>query len=541
MEKPYQTGMPQSPPSGKGAMGAYRLKTTARKMTAILCLLCLFPGLLAGCGKDQEPYVATGNGLGAVEELPTVETPQEQSLTMIYYRQQTLNPLKTAEYTNRALFSLLYQGLFAVNREYHVEPMLCKQFKMSEDMKIYTFYIEDAVFTDGTTLTPQDVAATLQAAMESSIYKGRFSHVIAISLTEDGGVEIKLDTPYENLPLLLDVPIIPQKDLESDRPAGTGPYLLDESSGIARLRKRSDWWCESKDLVATVSTITLQEAESNTQIRDNFQFGGLNLVCADPGSDKFADYRCDYELWNCENGIFLFLACSADSKVFSDDSLRAALTYAVDRDTITEEYYRGYAQGVTLPASPQFPYYNQHLAAKYSYAPEKFASAVAASGKTGAEVVFLVNSGDSLRVRVARAIAKALTDGGLKVTMSELSGSAYDAAVRMRAFDLYLGQTMLSPNMDLSAFFHTYGALSFGGINDVTAYTLCLEALANYGNYYSLYKYVMENGKLCPVVFRSYAVFAARGVLTDLQPARDNIFCYSIGKNMEHALIRQEP
>lgn len=503
-------------------------------------LVCLLLALLCGCGSSNETYVPTGNGLGSEEDAPSETVPQDQSLTMIYYRQESLNPLQTNDYTNRALFSLLYQGLFAVNREYQVEPVLCKQFKMTEDMKTYTFYVEDAVFSDGTRLTAQDVAATLRSAMESKIYKGRFTHVNSVSLTEDGGVEVKLDTSYENFPLLLDIPIIPEKDLESDRPAGTGPYMLDESSGIARLRKRSDWWCESKDLVASVSSITLQEAESNTQIRDSFQFGGVNLVCADPGSDRFADYRCDYELWNCENGIFLFLACSADSKVFSNDDLRAALTYAVDRDTITETFYRGSAQAATLPASPQFPYYNQNLAAKYGYDPEKFANAVENSGNTGSEVVFLVNSSDSMRVRVARAIAKNLTDGGLTVTMKELSGENYEYAVRMRAFDLYLGQTMLSPNMDLSEFFYTYGSLSYGGVNDVTAYNLCLEALANYGNYYSLYKYVMENGKICPVLFRSYAVYAARGLLTDLKPARDSIFCYSIGKDMEHALIRQE-
>ncbi len=510
-----------------------------QKLTALLCVVCMLIGLLAACGGEQEPYVATGDGLGSVEEAPSAAEPQDQSLTMIYYREGSLNPLKTGDYTNRALFSLLYQGLFAVTREYQVEPILCRQFSVSGDMKTYTFYVENAVFSDGSRLTAQDVAATLEAAMESNIYKGRFTHVNSVSLTEDGGVAVKLDTPYENFPLLLDIPIIPQKDLESPRPAGTGPYLLDESGGVARLRKRSDWWCSSRDLVASAAAITLQEAKSNNQIRDNFQFGGLNLVCADPGSDRFADYRCDFELWNCENGIFLFLACSADSKVFSDDTLRAALTYAVDRDTITEEYYRGYAQGVTLPASPDFPYYNQNLAAKYGYAPEKFAAAVESSGNAGAEVVLLVNSSDSLRVRVARAIAKNLTEGGLKVTLREESGDDYKYAVQMRAYDLYLGQTMLSPNMDLSAFFHTYGSLSFGGIQDVTAYTLCLEALANYGNYYSLYKYVMENGKLCPVLFRSYAVFATRGALSDLKPARDNIFCYSIGKTMESVLVPQ--
>ena len=131
-----------------------------------------------------------------------------------------------------------------------------------------------------------------------------------------------------------------------------------------------------------------------------------------------------------------------------------------------------------------------------------------------------------------------LSAGGLRVTVKELSGNEYKYAIYTRDYDLYLGQTILSPNMDLTAFFHTYGELSYGGVNEVGAYALCLDALANHGNYYSLYKYVMDKGLLCPVLFRSYAVYSTRGMLTELEPARDNVFCYSAGKNMEHALIR---
>ncbi len=508
-----------------------------KKLLCLIAVLAMVVSLLAGCGKEKE-YEPTGDGLGDTDALSSSQGKEDQALTLIYYRNKTLNPLRCDDYTNRTVISLLYQGLFAVNREYQTEPMLCKSYRMSPDMKTYTFYVENATFSNGAPLTAQDVAATLNAAKESQVYGGRFRHIDEISVTEDGGVQLRLDTPMENLPILLDIPIIPEKDLESGRPAGTGPYVLDETGDVTRLRRRSDWWCKS-NLLVTASSITLLEAENNPQIRDEFQFGELDLVCADPGSDKFADYRSDFELWNCENGMFLFLACSVDSEVFSNSAVRAALTHAVNRDYLTEKFYRGYAYGVTLPASPKFPYYNQNLASKYGYEQEKFKAALEQAQLVGKEVSFVVNSSDSLRVRVARAIGDMLTECGLVVNMRELPNEDYIDAVKARNFDLYLGQTVLSPNMDLSPFFHTYGSLSYGGINDIGAYTLCLESLANYGNYYSLYKYVMDQGLLCPVLFRSYAVYGTRGLLTGLTPARDNIFYYSVGKNMEHALLRE--
>jgi hypothetical protein len=144
-----------------------------------------------------------------------------------------------------------------------------------------------------------------------------------------------------------------------------------------------------------------------------------------------------------------------------------------------------------------------------------------------------VNSDDSLRVRAAKSIVEMLKAGGLLVELKELGGTAYQNAVKRREFDLYLGKTRLSPNMDLSAFFDTWGALSYGGLDDLAAYTLCLDALADEGNYYNLHRTVMEQGLLCPVLFCNYTVYTARGLFSDLAPARDNVFCYSIGKTME--------
>ena len=509
-----------------------------KRIFAILLLLALAFACV-GCGSD-DPYVPTGDGLTWDEDYtgPVATRPQEnQELTLTFYPEKSMNPLICTDFTNRALFSLLYQGLFTVDRNYKPEPMLCKQYSVSEDMKTYTFYLENATFSDGTAVTVQDVVATLLAAKESTVYSGRFKHVKEIVAPDNTAVVITLDTAYENLPILLDVPILKQNQLQLDRPIGTGPYVLEAAGNVSQLRRRADWWCKA-NMAITADSILLVHATDATQIRDQFEFFDLDLVCADPGSDRYADYRCDYELWDCENNIFLYLGCNMYSEVFSDDAVRSALVRAIDRDTITGSYYRGFARSASLPASPLSPYYNQTLASRYSYdGGEALKTALADTGKTGAEILLLVNSDDSLRLRVARDIAKMLTDCGLTVTMQEFGSATYKNALRNGAYDLYLGQTQLSANMDLTAFFSSSGALSYGSINDVALYTLCAESLANHGNFYTLHQSAMNDGRLCPILFRSYAIYATRGLLTDLTPARDNVFYYSLGKTMEKALV----
>jgi len=509
-------------------------------MKRILCVvLSLVMLLLCGCSPKKDAYTPTGDALVPEDYEGPIIQPQSdapQSLVLTYYPNLTMNPYTCTDFTNRALFSLIYQGLFALDREYQAEPVLCKQFSVSNDLMRYTFYLENATFSDGTALTGQDVAASLQAAREGQVYKGRFLHIADIAASGNT-VTITLDTPMEDLPLLLDIPIVKAGQVAVERPLGTGPYYMSTNGAVTSLQRRNNWWCTPVSMQITAPTIALTRAESTTQIRDEFEFSDLSLVCADPCSDRYADYRCDYELWDCENGMFLYMTFSKDSVIFADPQVRSALTYAIDRDTLAADYYRGFARGACLPASPQFPHYSQSLANRYSYNPEKFKQVIADAGLTGSTVKLLVNKDDSLRVRVARAIGDMLEEAGLVVVISERSGSEYMEALQYRVFDIYLGQTRLSPNMDLSAFFHTNGALSYGGINDVGVYNLCLQALENHGNYYTLYQTVMDDGLICPVLTGSYAVYATRGLLTNLTPARDNVFYYSLGRTLTQAQI----
>jgi len=510
-----------------------------KRFACIMFCICL---LLAGCQVGQEAYVPTGDGLTWEDgEGPgSSQTPESnQELTLIYYPNRTLNPLDSTDYTNRTIFSLLYQSLFVTDRNYESYPLLCKQYRISQDMKTYTFYLEHATFSDGSYLTAADVVATLEAARSSTYYGGRFQHIDTVSAGDDGSVVITVDTPMENLPILLDIPILKATETASVRPLGTGAYYLDLAGTSALLRRRSDWWCNPATVV-TAPAISLKEATGITQIRDSFEFDTLDLVCADPGSDQYADYRCDFELWDCENGIFLYLMCNMESPIFSNDKVRAALTTAIDRDTLVEAEYRGFARSASLPASPGSPYYSQVLAAKYAYdgTGETLKKAVSSAGMSGDSLVLMVNSGDSLRLRIAQKIAVMLENAGFKVELSACSESKFQKNLKNRNFDLCLLQTKLSPNMDLSPFFDTYGSLSYGKINDTAMYALCKEALANHGNYYTLHQTVMNDGRICPILFRSYAVYATRGLLTELTPTRDNVFFYTLGKTMESAKLK---
>ena len=515
-----------------------------KKLTALILSLCLLAGCFSGCAsKEEEPYIPTGDAILLEGQDPEDFIVEEESppITLAYNPEMSMNPLFGYSQNNRVLFSLMYQPLFTVNSNMEPVPILCSAFQVAPSNMIYTCYIEpDAKFSDGSPVTAEDVIASYQYAMSRDYYKSRFKYYLAeVKLSSDGnGVTFMLTTPYENFPLLLDVPIVKASDVEAEHPLGSGPYTFHGSGLNATLNRVPNWWA-NVDVPVRAQVIHLATAQNDAQVRDEFEFGDVSLVVANPLSDSYADFRCDYELWNVDSGVFLYIGCNVGwSKYFDDGYLRTKLTYAIDREAIIQRYYNNRAQLATLATSPSSPHYNQTLAAKYNFDPLKFIDAMSGwniprdPANPEKKLVLLVNADDSARLRAARYIAKCLTDYGLPTSTLECSGQNYEAVLRANNWDIYLGQTRLSPNMDLSEFFRMWGELSPGGMVNETLLKMCKDTLENSGNTNDLLQKIADDGRVIPILFGYHAVYAERGLFTNLSPTRDNAFFYSMGKTL---------
>ena len=338
-----------------------------RKLSLFLALTMLL-GLLSGCGgkNDISAYVPTGDAIlldgQEPEDIMPVEE-EEQSLYLAYYPGRSLNPLYGSDYTNRILMSLMYQPLFAVNNKKQPTPILCGGYKVSANQRNWFIYLDpNATFSDGSYVRVEDVVASYHQAMQNDYYKNRFlMHLISVEPTEDGGIQFALDTPMDNLPLLLDVPIVKASDVADsglmgeEIPLGSGPYVFTESVGGAALARNENWWCGNTKIPAKDKLIDLIEVNSTAEVRDAFQFGGeksVSVVCTNPMSDSFAEYRCDYELWEIESGYMMYIGCNIlYSDHFDDGTLRTFLTYGIDRETLAQDAYKGMVDAVRTDGS----------------------------------------------------------------------------------------------------------------------------------------------------------------------------------------------
>ena len=501
-----------------------------KKLFALMLVLSMF---LSACGsKNPEHIPPTDNSAlepdveATADSFSPVQEADDNSFGLSYMPQYGLNPYTCNATINRALFSLLYESLFVVNADFTASPVLCKSFESSANGTFYRFrLLENARFSDGTPLTAEDVKASLFAAKKSSLYAERLEHITSIYVPEDGSLEITLSTAYENFALMLDVPVLKAATVEETNPTGTGPYRL---QGQALVRN-PHWWRETHG-VLSCDRIPLSTAQESNDLRNQFEFGTTDLVYCDPNSTAAVGYRCDYEVWESPTTVMHYLGFNLYSGWFIEEEFRSAVTYAIDRDAFVNEIYGGFAQATPLACSPSSPYHDDLLAEDYDYAPGKFKEALTSSGiltnteYEGHEGKFLVCMDDPVRVKLAERICKVFTDAGLRLSVVALEQSKYQQALQRQDFDVYLGEVRLTANFNLSEFFMKYGNLQYGSISNTGLVTLCSEALANSGSYSELHRQVLDFAPICPIIFKSYAIYVTRGKITNNAPGVDCVF-----------------
>ena len=505
-----------------------------KRLLALLLVFATLTALISGCASEKDStYVPTGDAILMEDDPdPTEEdTLADQTMILAYYPNRSMNPIIGMNFSNRVLFSLMYQGLFAYNSSNETTPILCSRYRVNSNNTIYTFYVDDnARFSDGTRVTPNDVLASYQAAQQSDFYKGRFTHIAEIKLHDDGqGVMFYLDTSYQNLPLLLDIPIIKSGTKDEASPPGTGPYEFAET----KLTRCKNWWRDTPPLV-DFDEIALTVSSTAADVRDNFEYQKVNMVLTDPNSSAFAGFHNDFELWNEETTIMQYIGYNMNSPVFSNYGLRGAITFAIDREQLVGQTLGGFAVASTLPCSPNSRYYDVKLANNFAYDTGSYYDQLASASVEDAtgdgildlyvpskgysvpvEGTMIVCSSSYIRVQAANEVARMLNSLGFNITVKSMEYSEYKQALLQGNFDLYYGEVRLSPNFDLSPFFGATGTLNYGDLADSTMMNLCSMALVNSGNTYNLYKRVCERGYITPILFKSYALYTTRGAVTE--------------------------
>ena len=130
---------------------------TKTKRIQILCLLGAVALLLSGCW--TEAPVESANGLLGNQEPADQqeEVILPAAFTLPYDPDQTLDPVTCADGMQQVAGSLIYEGLFRLDRQLEPQPWLCQSYTYDAASLTYTFTLRSGVtFSDGSPLTAAD-------------------------------------------------------------------------------------------------------------------------------------------------------------------------------------------------------------------------------------------------------------------------------------------------------------------------------------------------------------------------------------------------
>lgn len=415
----------------------------------------------------------------------TIEYEKVQEVNLSMHQVKTLNPLISTDEDVYYISKLIYGSLFKNDRNMTPVKDLVESYSVNKNtVKIE---LKKVKFHNGSNLSAEDVLFTVDAIREIGSKSPYYDKVDNIESIEGNGrnLTIVLENVESSL-CQLDFPILSsgeydsyydvKEDKEEFKPIGTGIYKVSS-------------YDKDKELTLKANDAYYGENASNT-VRVKIFKKGSNFIRMTESSnlsvyvDKSEDRETKISKKNIEIADYAgnqieFIGFNFKNPFLADKSIRQALAYAINCDTIIEEdYYKKiiHSNTVYLPG-----YLNVEDGQEvYEYDLDTASDILREAGlkdtddddilnnKDGREFTLriLVNSNYEDRVSVAERIEDDLESIGIDTTILDYGSKSYKSALKSGKFDIYIGGMSLDNTMNFTEILSTKGKYNYGKFAD---------------------------------------------------------------------------
>ena len=302
----------------------------------------------------------------------------------------TLDPQKVDASPEATIAYHIYEGLM---RSYGDQLLygIANSYEISTDGLVYTFYLRDACYSDGTPVRAQDFVYAIQRMLTeedssrpfmaypiknaAKIHRKELSiDALGVQATNDKILKFVLENPTPYFLQLLTLPTFSPIPAQSD-PAmvditlSNGPFMLKEwnHNDSIVLEKNPNYWDADNIPLDQVSIII---STNGTKLLDMFFNGELDVLPTSTTNvpESFSPYIQYYY-----NGANDFIRLNMDGSCpLSNKNLRLALNYAVDKDEIANDLLDG--NGIAAKGmfnASVVPYVTDENSPGYAYDPNK--------------------------------------------------------------------------------------------------------------------------------------------------------------------------
>ena len=263
-----------------------------------------------------------------------------------------LNAFTTTAGASGNIIEKIYESMFFVLNDRTFVPWLADSWEVSDDATEYTYYLNpDAMWSDGTPLTADDVVFTFEMLMANELEIPTVGEIDTVEALD--AHTVKFVTKTSLIPFLyrsgiidimpkhiwseIDDPVI---FTNNENPVGSGPFLFDKwfEGEYVTLKKNPNYW-KGDVLIDKINVITYRSSDA---LALALKAGEIDLAGVDPSQVGTYVGTKDVAIDQANVNRLCYVGWNLRRWPFSSYDVRHAIALAVDRQDVVESAYTGY-------------------------------------------------------------------------------------------------------------------------------------------------------------------------------------------------------
>ena len=363
----------------------------------------------------------------------TVEKEEKKILTMAQKAEiKTLDPQKATDSVSRSIIKLINQTLVYIDNEGNIVPELAQEITKVSPKETLIKIKNDIKFSNGETLTIDDVLFSLERAKASPKMSQDLYMIESFEKVDDR--TLKINTLYDAGNLLHKlasggVAIINKKAFEKDENniVGTGMFKLKEwVAGEKLVLERNEFFKDSKSNIDTLVVKFVPEANSRMIMLETGEIDLARDLL--PLDFKKISEDTKFTTVEVETPSNMFLGFDLRNELLADKRVRQAIAYAINNEDLVKTVFNGSASVATSPV-PKITTGHNENSNNYPQNIEKARQLLAEAGYPNGFNIELFVSEDNQRIDMAVIIQDNLKKIGINAEIKTFQWAAYVSTI----------------------------------------------------------------------------------------------------------------
>ena len=362
-----------------------------------------------------------------------VEKEEKKILTMAQKAEiKTLDPQKATDSVSRSIIKLINQTLVYIDNEGNIVPELAQEITKVSPKETLIKIKNDIKFSNGETLTIDDVLFSLERAKASPKMSQDLYMIESFEKVDDR--TLKINTLYDAGNLLHKlasggVAIVNKKALEKDENniIGTGMFKLKEwVAGEKLVLERNEFFKDSKSNIDTLVVKFVPEANSRMIMLETGEIDLARDLL--PLDFKKISEDTKFTTVEVETPSNMFLGFDLRNELLADKRVRQAIAYAINNEDLVKTVFNGSASVATSPV-PKITTGHNENSNNYPQNIEKAKQLLAEAGYPNGFNIELFVSEDNQRIDMAVIIQDNLKKIGINAEIKTFQWAAYVSTI----------------------------------------------------------------------------------------------------------------